>query len=31
LLYMDAPEFQKYWDADAAKMVDAVKAIGRVE
>lgn len=31
LVYLDAPEFQKYWDADAAKMVEAVKVIGRVE
>ena len=28
--YMDAPEFQRYWDADAQKMVQAVKVIGRV-
>lgn len=31
LLYLDAPEFQKYWDADAAKMAATVKAIGKVE
>jgi tripartite-type tricarboxylate transporter receptor subunit TctC len=29
--YLDAPEFQRYWDADAALMTDAVKKIGRVE
>ena len=29
--YLDAPEFQKYWDQDAAKMVDVVKRIGKVE
>ncbi len=29
--YQDAPEFQAYWDADAALMVDAVKRIGKVE
>ena len=29
--YLDAPEFQAYWDADAARMVDAVKKIGKVE
>nr|WP_232462581.1 tripartite tricarboxylate transporter substrate binding protein [Bordetella genomosp. 9] len=31
ILYMDAPEFQQYWDADAAKMTDAVRKIGKVE
>ena len=29
--YLDAPEFQRYWDADAALMTDAVKRIGKVE
>jgi len=29
--YMDAPEFQHYVDADAAKMSDVVKRIGKVE
>ncbi len=29
--YLDAPEFQAYWDKDAAKMVDAVRKIGKVE
>ena len=29
--YLDAPEFQKYWDADAAVMTRAVKAIGKVD
>ncbi|WP_245898428.1 tripartite tricarboxylate transporter substrate binding protein [Polynucleobacter rarus] len=29
--YLDAPEFQKYWDADAKKMSDIVKKIGKVE
>jgi tripartite-type tricarboxylate transporter receptor subunit TctC len=29
--YLDAPEFQRYWDADAAVMVEAVKKIGKVE
>ena len=29
--YLDAPEFQSYWDADAAKMTDAVRKIGRLE
>ncbi len=29
--YLDAPEFQKYVDTDAAKMADVVKRIGKVE
>jgi len=29
--YLDAPEFQLYWDHDAALMVDAVRRIGKVE
>ena len=29
--YLDAPEFQSYWDADARLMVDAVRRIGKVE
>ena len=29
--YLDAPDFQKYWDADAKKMADVVKKIGKVE
>ena len=29
--YLDAPEFQTYWNADAALMTEAVKKIGRVE
>mgnify|MGYP006278415841 FL=1 len=29
--YLDAPEFQSYWDADARVMVEAVRVIGRVE
>jgi tripartite-type tricarboxylate transporter receptor subunit TctC len=29
--YLDAPEFQAYWDADAKLMVDAVRRIGKVE
>jgi tripartite-type tricarboxylate transporter receptor subunit TctC len=29
--YLDAPEFQQYWDKDAAKMAAIVKAIGKVE
>ena len=29
--YLDAPEFQAYWDADAAVMTKAVRAVGKVE
>ena len=29
--YLDAPEFQTYWDADAKDMVQAVRRIGKVE
>ena len=29
--YLDAPEFQAYWDADAKLMTDAVRKIGKVE
>jgi tripartite-type tricarboxylate transporter receptor subunit TctC len=29
--YMDQPEFQKFWDADAKRIEDAVRAIGKQE
>jgi len=29
--YMDAPEFQKYWDADARRLAGLVKVVGKVE
>jgi tripartite-type tricarboxylate transporter receptor subunit TctC len=29
--YLDAPEFQAYWDADLKQMVQAVRRIGKVE
>jgi tripartite-type tricarboxylate transporter receptor subunit TctC len=29
--YLDAPEFQAYWDADAGLMTEAVRKIGKVE
>ncbi len=29
--YLDAPEFQSYWNDDAALMVEAVRRIGKVE
>jgi len=31
IAYLDAPEFQRYWEADARLMVEAVRRIGRVE
>ena len=31
LEYLDAPEFQTYWDADARQMTQAVRKIGRVD
>jgi tripartite-type tricarboxylate transporter receptor subunit TctC len=29
--YLDAPEFQTYWETDAKGMVEAVRRIGKVE
>ncbi len=29
--YLDAPEFQTYWDADARRMTEVVNRIGKVE
>ena len=31
IAYLDAPEFQKFWDADARKLAEAVKRIKPVE
>jgi len=31
LQYLDAADFQKYWDTDAAKMAEVVKKIGKVD
>jgi tripartite-type tricarboxylate transporter receptor subunit TctC len=31
LAYLDAPEFQTYWNADASTMTEAVRKIGKVE
>jgi tripartite-type tricarboxylate transporter receptor subunit TctC len=31
MAYLDAPEFQTYWDADAGTMTEAVRKIGKVE
>ena len=29
--YLDAPEFKKFWDADAARLKVALQKIGKVE
>lgn len=29
--YLDAPEFQKFWDSDAERLVRTVKKVGKVE
>ena len=29
--YLDAPEFQKFWDKDAKMLADAIRRIGKVE
>jgi tripartite-type tricarboxylate transporter receptor subunit TctC len=29
--YLDAPEFKKYWDRDAARLKVALEKIGKVE
>ncbi len=31
ILYQDAPDFARYVDADATKMTDVVKKIGKIE
>jgi tripartite-type tricarboxylate transporter receptor subunit TctC len=31
VVYLDAPEFEKFWAADAKRLTDAIQRIGRVE
>jgi tripartite-type tricarboxylate transporter receptor subunit TctC len=31
IYYLDAPEFQKFWDADAERLIKAVRNIGKVQ
>jgi tripartite-type tricarboxylate transporter receptor subunit TctC len=31
IAYLDAPEFQKFWDKDAKMLTDAIKRIGKLE
>ena len=31
IAYLDAPEFQKFWDKDAKMLADAIKRVGKIE
>ena len=31
IAYLDAPEFQKFWEKDAKMLADAIKRVGKVE
>jgi len=31
MIYLDAPEFQRYWEADAERLIKAVRKIGRLQ
>jgi hypothetical protein len=31
IAYMDAPEFDKFWQKDAKMLADAIKRIGKIE
>jgi hypothetical protein len=31
IAYLDAPEFQKFWDRDAQRLGDAVRRIGKID
>ena len=31
ILYQDAPQFQQFWQQDATRMIEAVRAIGRID
>ena len=31
IAYLDAPEFQKFWDKDARMLADAIKRVGKLE
>ena len=31
IAYLDAREFQKFWDKDAKMLVDAIKRVGKIE
>ena len=29
--YLDAPEFKKFWEQDAKRLIDVVQKIGKIE
>lgn len=29
--YLDAPEFRKFWDQDARRLIEVVRKIGKIE
>jgi tripartite-type tricarboxylate transporter receptor subunit TctC len=31
IAYLDAPDFQKFWQKDAKMLADAIKRVGKVE
>jgi len=31
IAYLDAPEFKKYWEDDAKRLIDVVRKIGKIE
>lgn len=31
IVYLDAPEFQRYWDADSDRVIKAVRKIGKIQ
>jgi len=31
IVYLDAPEFQKYWETDAARLIQAIRKIGQMQ
>ncbi len=31
IVYMDAPEFRKFWDEDAKRLIEVVRRIGKIE
>lgn len=31
IAYLDAPEFQKFWDKDVKMLADAIKRVGKIE
>ena len=31
IVYMDAPEFRRYWEDDARRLIEVVRRIGKLE